>query len=79
MADAENLDRAVKLAYNYPLGPLELADLIGLDVELKILESLAAELGDRFRPSPLLRQLVAAGRVGRKADRGFYEYGAARV
>jgi 3-hydroxybutyryl-CoA dehydrogenase len=74
VADAENIDRATKLAYNYPLGPLELADLIGLDVELRILESLAKDLGDRFRPSPLLRQLVAAGQLGKKSGRGFYQY-----
>lgn len=74
VADAENIDRGVKLAYNYPMGPLELVDLIGLDVELHIFESLAAELGDRFLPSPLLRQLVAAGHLGRKSGRGFYQY-----
>lgn len=74
VADAENVDRAVKLAYNYPIGPLELADLVGLDVELRILESLAAELGDCFRPSPLLRRLVAAGHLGRKSGRGFHDY-----
>lgn len=74
VGDAENIDRGVKLAYNYPLGPLELADLIGLDVELNIFESLAKELGDRFQPSPLLRRLVAGGRLGKKSGRGFYEY-----
>ncbi len=74
VADAENIDRGVKLAYNYPLGPLELADLIGLDVELHIMESLERELGERFRPSPLLRQLVAAGRLGKKSGHGFYRY-----
>jgi len=79
VADAENIDRGVKLAYNYPLGPLELADLIGLDVELHILDSLANELGERFLPSPLLRRLVAAGRLGRKSGGGFYELEAAHV
>lgn len=74
VADAENVDRAVKLAYNYPLGPLELADLVGLDVELHILDSLSRELGERFLPSPLLRQMVAAGRLGRKSGAGFHRY-----
>ena len=76
VADAANIDRGVKLAYNYPLGPLELADLVGLDVELHILDSLADELGERFLPSPLLRQLVAAGRLGKKSGAGFHEYAA---
>jgi len=79
VADAENIDRGVKLAYNYPLGPLELADLIGLDVELHILDSLSKELGERFLPSPLLRRLVAAGRLGRKSGGGFYELEAAHA
>ncbi len=79
VADAANIDRGVKLAYNYPLGPLELADLIGLDVELHILESLSEELGERFLPSPLLRRLVAAGRLGRKSGSGFYEVEAAHA
>lgn len=74
VADAANIDRGVKLAYNYPLGPLELADLVGLDVELHILDSLADELGERFLPSPLLRQMVAAGRLGKKSGVGFHEY-----
>ncbi len=74
VAEPADVDRAVKLAYNYPLGPLELADLVGLDVELHILESLAAELGERFLPSPLLRQLVAAGRLGKKSGAGFHRY-----
>ena len=75
VADAENVDLAMRLAYNYPMGPLELADLIGLDVALHIFESLSEELGEQFRPSPLLRQLVAAGRLGRKTGHGFYPYG----
>ncbi len=74
VADVENIDRGVKLAYNYPMGPFELADLIGLDVELKILDSMAHDLGERFIPSPLLRQMVAAGHLGRKSGRGFYNY-----
>jgi 3-hydroxybutyryl-CoA dehydrogenase len=74
VADAENIDKAVRLAYNYPLGPLELADLIGLDVELKICDSLAVELGPRFEPPALLRSLVADGQLGKKSGRGFYSY-----
>lgn len=74
VADAENIDRGMRRAYNYPMGPLELCDLIGLDVELKILDQLADALGERFLPSPLLRQMVAAGRLGRKSGQGFYQY-----
>lgn len=77
VAEPADVDKAVKLAYNYPLGPLELADLVGLDVELHILDSLAGELGERFLPSPLLRQLVAAGRLGKKSGSGFHSYEAA--
>lgn len=79
VADAENIDRGMRRAYNYPMGPLELCDLIGLDVELKILDQLADALGERFLPSPLLRQMVAAGRLGRKSGQGFYQYEPTRV
>ncbi|MDE3077226.1 MAG: 3-hydroxyacyl-CoA dehydrogenase family protein [Chloroflexota bacterium] len=74
VADAENIDIGMKLAFNHPMGPLELADLVGLDVELKILDSLAEELGERFLPSPLLRQMVGAGMLGRKSGQGFRKY-----
>jgi 3-hydroxybutyryl-CoA dehydrogenase len=73
VAEAEAIDTVMKLGMNHPMGPLALADLIGLDTCLNILEVLHRELGDdRYRPSPLLRKYVAAGWLGRKAGRGFY-------
>jgi len=75
VADAEAIDTVMKLGLNHPMGPLELADLIGLDTCLNILEVLHRELGDdRYRPSPLLRKYVAAGWHGRKSGRGFFGY-----
>ncbi len=74
MASAEDIDKAVKLGLNHPMGPFELVDLVGLDVRLSILEYLHKTLGEKYRPSPLLRQYVKAGRLGRKAGRGVYEY-----
>ncbi len=75
VAGREAIDQVLKLGMNHPLGPLALADLIGLDVCLSILEVLHRELGDdKYRPCPLLRRMVAAGHLGRKAGRGFYEY-----
>ena len=72
----ENIDEVMHLGMNHPMGPLALADLIGLDVCLDILEVLQREFGDpKYRPCPLLKQYVAAGRLGRKSGRGFYEYG----
>jgi 3-hydroxybutyryl-CoA dehydrogenase len=74
VASAEDIDAMMK-GLNFPLGPLALADLIGLDVCLAILEVLQRDLGDpKYRPAPLLRQYVAAGRVGRKSGRGFHVY-----
>jgi len=75
LASAEDIDSAMKLGTNQPMGPLQLADLIGLDTVLAICESLHKELGDdKYRPAPLLRRYVAAGWLGRKASRGFYSY-----
>ncbi len=75
VAEVEAIDTVMKLGMNHPMGPLALADLIGLDTCLSILEVLHAELGDdRYRPCPLLRKYVAAGWFGRKSGRGFYTY-----
>ncbi|MCS6870172.1 MAG: 3-hydroxybutyryl-CoA dehydrogenase [Anaerolineae bacterium] len=72
---AEAIDGVMKLGMNHPMGPLTLADFIGLDVCLAILEVLHSELGDdKYRPCPLLRKMVAAGHLGRKTGRGFYTY-----
>ncbi len=79
-ASREDIDKAATGGFGLPMGPLALLDLIGLDTSLSILEALRAELGgSRYQPTPLLRRLVEAGLTGRKAGRGFYEYGAARV
>lgn len=74
VATAEEIDKAAKLGLNHPMGPLELADLVGLDVRLKILEYLHQTLGEKFRPCPLLVKLVKAGRLGRKTGHGVYRY-----
>jgi 3-hydroxybutyryl-CoA dehydrogenase len=77
VATKEAIDDVMKLGMNHPIGPLALADLIGLDVCLAILEVLQRDLGDdKYRPCPLLRRMVAAGLLGRKSGRGFFEYGA---
>ena len=74
VASAEDIDKAMKLGLNHPMGPLELADLVGLDARLRNVEYLHETLGERFRPSPLLVKYVKAGRLGRKTGRGFYDY-----
>jgi 3-hydroxybutyryl-CoA dehydrogenase len=75
VATPDAVDTVMKLGMNHPLGPLALADLIGLDVCLAILEVLHRGLGDdKYRPCPLLRKMVAAGRLGRKSGRGFFDY-----
>jgi len=74
VASRENIDTIMKLGANHPMGPLELADFIGLDVCLAILEILHAELGEKYKPCPLLRKMVAGGKIGRKKGEGFYEY-----
>lgn len=75
VASAEDIDKALKLGLNHPLGPFELVDLVGLDIRLNILEYLHKTLGEKYRPCPLLTQYVKAGRIGRKSGRGVYEYG----
>jgi 3-hydroxybutyryl-CoA dehydrogenase len=74
VASAEDIDKALKLGLNHPMGPFELVDLVGLDTRLHILEYLHKTLGEKFRPSPLLAQYVKAGRLGRKSGRGVFEY-----
>jgi 3-hydroxybutyryl-CoA dehydrogenase len=72
VATAADIDRAMKLGYRHPMGPLELTDLVGLDVRLAILEHLHREIGEQFRPPAILRKLVRAGHLGKKSGRGFY-------
>lgn len=74
VASAAEIDRALKLGLNHPMGPFEMVDLVGLDVRLSILQYLHSALGDKFRPCPLLVKYVKAGRFGRKVGRGVYEY-----
>ena len=75
IASAEDVDRAMVLGANHPIGPLALADMVGLDTLLHVLDGLHQELGeDKYRPAPLLRKMVRAGYFGRKSGRGFYNY-----
>lgn len=74
VASAEDIDAAMTLGYKHPIGPLKLTDLVGLDVRLAIAEHLASTLGDRFEPPQLMRDMVAAGKLGKKTGEGFYEW-----
>lgn len=74
VASARDIDKALKLGLNHPMGPFELVDLVGLDTRLSVLEFLHRTLGEKYRPCPLLVQYVKAGRLGRKVGRGVYEY-----
>lgn len=74
VASPRDIDKALKLGLNHPMGPFELVDLVGLDTRLSILEYLHRTLGEKYRPCPLLVQYVKAGRLGRKVGRGVYEY-----
>ena len=79
IATPEDIDRALKLGLNHPMGPFELVDLVGLDVRLKILEYLHSTLGEKYKPNALLRKYVAEGRLGRKTGRGVYDYSQQKV
>ncbi|MGH2876821.1 MAG: 3-hydroxyacyl-CoA dehydrogenase family protein, partial [Solirubrobacteraceae bacterium] len=74
IATAEDIDKALRLGFNFPMGPLELGDMNGLDTYLHAITGLEEAHGDRFRPTVGLRNMVAAGRLGRKTGAGFYEY-----
>jgi 3-hydroxybutyryl-CoA dehydrogenase len=75
VATAADIDKALKLGLNHPMGPFEMVDLVGLDTRLAVLEFLHRSLGEKYRPAPLLVQHVKAGRLGRKVGRGVYDYG----
>ncbi|MFQ6074491.1 MAG: 3-hydroxyacyl-CoA dehydrogenase family protein, partial [Candidatus Bathyarchaeia archaeon] len=75
IADPEDIDKAIRLGLNWPMGPLKLLDYVGLDTTLAIIEVFQRELGDpKYRPCPLLRQMIRAGLLGRKAGKGFYDW-----
>lgn len=74
VASVEDIDKAMELGYRHPMGPLKLTDLVGLDVRLAILEHLHQEIGEQFRPPSILRQMVRAGRLGKKSGAGFYRW-----
>jgi 3-hydroxybutyryl-CoA dehydrogenase len=74
VASAEDIDKGMVLGYKYPIGPLKLTDMVGLDVRLAIAEYLHSQLGDRFEPPALLRKMVAEGKLGQKSGEGFYKW-----
>lgn len=75
LATPEDIDKAFRLGFNFPMGPFELGDFNGVDTFVHVLDSLTAAYGERFRPTPILRNMIAANHVGRKSGRGFYRYG----
>ncbi|MCZ6768767.1 MAG: 3-hydroxyacyl-CoA dehydrogenase family protein, partial [Acidobacteria bacterium] len=74
IASARDIDKAIKLGLNHPMGPFEMIDLVGLDTRLSVLEFLHQRLGEKYRPCPLLVKYVKAGRLGRKVGKGVYDY-----
>ena len=74
ISSPEDIDKHCRLQYRHPMGPLELADFVGLDTVLSSIEYLHREMGERFLPCPLLKQIVVAGHLGRKTGRGIYKY-----
>ncbi|WP_035094662.1 3-hydroxyacyl-CoA dehydrogenase family protein, partial [Corynebacterium casei] len=74
VASARDIDNAMVLGYKFPIGPLELTDIVGLDVRLGIAEYLESTLGERFAPPQLMRDMVSRGELGRKSGKGFYDY-----
>jgi 3-hydroxybutyryl-CoA dehydrogenase len=74
VASAEDIDTALRLGFNHPMGPLELGDLTGWDTRLAVLKYLHSTLGERFNPCPLIAKLVEAGRTGRKTGKGVFDY-----
>lgn len=78
VASAEDIDKALKLGLNHPMGPFEMVDLVGLDTRLKVLEYLHQTLGEKYRPCPLMVKYVKAGRLGRKTGKGVYDYTSAK-
>jgi len=79
MSTAEEIDTGMTLGYNHPMGPLALADFVGLDICLNVMETMHNWFGDsKYRPCPMIRHLVAAGHLGKKSGKGFYEYGGVR-